>query len=403
MARAKKRDDGRYQVRLTVGRKDGKPIIKYFYSSKSISDARRQRDEWMDTHNFGYDGVPTPAMDGGMTVDAWVEKWLTSYKGQMEANTRDFYYYKAQAFQNFKREGIRYGDMAISAIMPIHLTEYLNSLSGKSKSTIRSAKMTIQQIFDTARMNGLIPRDVCADLIDTVKSMRLKGTYEGHDALPRDTIDLICQNYHRHRAGLLVMICMFSGLRPGEAAGLQWEDVDMKNNILHVRQARDLKHAADKSTKTETGVRDVPIFAPLKRALQRNRDMTGYLCTRADGKPHSKESAEQAFDSFRYFLERIVNNVPNPEQAQGFRKDKFIAALQEQKKEWIAVDFTMYDLRVTFCTTLYDAGVDLKTAQKLMGHKDATTTLRIYTKLSEQRKVDSTDKMEQFLAATYGA
>ena len=36
-----------------------------------------------------------------------------------------------------------------------------------------------------------------------------------------------------------------------------------------------------------------------------------------------------------------------------------------------------------------------------MGHKDAATTLRIYTKLSEQRQADSTEKMEAFIGANY--
>ena len=44
----------------------------------------------------------------------------------------------------------------------------------------------------------------------------------------------------------------------------------------------------------------------------------------------------------------------------------------------------------------YDAGVDAKTTQKWMGHADAATTMKIYTKLSEGKEMESTDLMDSF-------
>lgn len=399
MARAKKRTDGRYCVQIVVGHKDGKPIRKSFYSKVNIADAKRIRNEWMQTHNYGGDGAPTPKVDGSITLDAWVERWLASYKLQLELNTQDFYKFTAQSFQNFVRDGIRYGDMSMMSFKPFHISEYLASNVGASKSSIRAKKITIKQIFETAKANGIIDRDFCADVQETVNSIKVKGTYDGHKALPRDMIDLICRNYTKHRFGLFVMIGLFSGMRPGEIAGLRWSDVDMKNSVIHVRQARDLNHAADKETKTENGVRDIPIFAPLQMALIANRATTEYVCFGSDGNPIGKDSARSGLESFCSFVERIANGVQNPEKPlyKG-EKSKWIAT----HGKWKELKFTLYDLRVTFCTTLYDAGVDLKTAQKLMGHADATTTLRIYTKLSEERETKSTDKMEAFLAENYG-
>lgn len=55
--------------------------------------------------------------------------------------------------------------------------------------------------------------------------------------------------------------------------------------------------------------------------------------------------------------------------------------------------FTPYDLRHTYCTMLYDADVDVKTAQYLMGHKTLDMTMRIYTHLSKQKQQRSYDKL----------
>ncbi len=53
----------------------------------------------------------------------------------------------------------------------------------------------------------------------------------------------------------------------------------------------------------------------------------------------------------------------------------------------------MYDLRHTFCSLLYDADVDVKTTQYLMGHGSLEITLKIYTHLSEIKKKRSYDKL----------
>lgn len=55
-----------------------------------------------------------------------------------------------------------------------------------------------------------------------------------------------------------------------------------------------------------------------------------------------------------------------------------------------AIDnITPHMLRHTYATMLYDAGVDVKSAQRFLGHADLQTTLKIYTHLSEQKEQQS--------------
>ena len=45
----------------------------------------------------------------------------------------------------------------------------------------------------------------------------------------------------------------------------------------------------------------------------------------------------------------------------------------------LADDFVPYCLRHTYCTDLCKAGIDVRTAQKLMGHANISVTADIYT------------------------
>lgn len=61
-------------------------------------------------------------------------------------------------------------------------------------------------------------------------------------------------------------------------------------------------------------------------------------------------------------------------------------------------EFTPHQLRHTYCSMLYDAGVDVLTAKELMGHEDVQTTLGIYTHLSKARKAKSIESLNEYLA-----
>lgn len=48
---------------------------------------------------------------------------------------------------------------------------------------------------------------------------------------------------------------------------------------------------------------------------------------------------------------------------------------------------------------LYDAGVDVLTAQRLLGHADVQTTMRIYTHLSAQKEQQSIAALNAHIGA----
>lgn len=59
--------------------------------------------------------------------------------------------------------------------------------------------------------------------------------------------------------------------------------------------------------------------------------------------------------------------------------------------------FTPHCLRHTFCTIMYEAGIDVLTAKEQMGHSDVKTTLAIYTHLDSQHKKKNISKLNEYL------
>jgi integrase len=58
--------------------------------------------------------------------------------------------------------------------------------------------------------------------------------------------------------------------------------------------------------------------------------------------------------------------------------------------------FTPHQLRHTFASNCYLAGIDVQTCMEWMGHSNIQTTLGIYTHLSKKHKKQITNKLDMF-------
>lgn len=163
-------------------------------------------------------------------------------------------------------------------------------------------------------------------------------------------------------SSLACKIMMYCGLRRGELTALQWDDVDLKKKVIKVNKSYDFKNCEFKAPKTKAGIRYVPIPKTLLKSLISHSK--GYVITNNKG----EMMTEAAWNNH---LKKIVKEV-------GF-------------------EFTYHQLRHTYATILYSAGVDPLTAQHLLGHSDVKTTMSIYTHLDEQKKISSIEKLDNYL------
>lgn len=58
---------------------------------------------------------------------------------------------------------------------------------------------------------------------------------------------------------------------------------------------------------------------------------------------------------------------------------------------------TAHELRHTFCTLLYLAGVDVLTARDQMGHASVQVTQEIYTHLDVKHKTEKMERLDEYI------
>ena len=149
----------------------------------------------------------------------------------------------------------------------------------------------------------------------------------------------------------IVVTALNTGMRKGELQELKWADVDFKNRKITVINAKNNES------------RVIPINKTLYNELYplSKRSKGEYVFSDKNGRPY------------------------------GDIKKSFLKALEKAEIE----DFRFHDLRHTFGSYLVMQGVDLKTVQQIMGHKDIRMTMR-YAHLSPehvQKAVETLDSI----------
>lgn len=382
------RPDGLIQVSLQIGYKDdGRPARKYFYGH-SRAEAERKRDEYKARLASGF------SLDVNMTVSQWIDIFLRTYRSRVNEA-----YLKSDE-RPYRRLEAVLGRMRLLDVRESHLQDALNDVSGMSFSTVDKYRQAIQRLFERARKNKLIADNPAADLI---MPPFVKGS---HRALERWEIELILDNWNTRasHAGLWMMLMLLCGLRRGEMMALTWDAVDLVNRTLEVRRVaviRKNRVKIEERAKTDAGLRTLPLCKVLCDALLTvpEEKRIGYVCLSAKGLPLTESAYERGAETFCRVLERILNGEP-PTQ-RGRRTDVERKKTEKEKdlplKERKVFSFTAHDLRHTYATALYDAGVPVKAAQYFLGHADIRITLELYTHLSKERESASRLQMVKYL------
>lgn len=197
---------------------------------------------------------------------------------------------------------------------------------------------------------------------------------------------------------------LLCGLRRGEMMALRWENVDMNNRQITVREVAVIdsnKSIIEERTKTISGLRILPICSQLWDALNTTpqEERTGLVCLTAGGEQITGSAFKRGWAGFNLAMQRILNGEDLQQQGRRETLESRMEDARKAGREYVIFNVRAHDLRHTFATALYDAGVPVKAAQYYLGHADIRMTLDLYTHLSAEREKDSSSKLVTFLDA----
>lgn len=319
------RPDGLYEKGLTI---NGKRVRLRGRSEKEIMQkiaAYTQKQETGELFAFVAD------------------KWRGDYEKQVEYYT----YEKTKA--PYTRAVNYFRDKYIKSITPKDVNAFYSSLaaSGYAKKTIKNQKTILSNIFKYAIVNGYAEDNPTA-FVDIPKNLK-----QTHRQLPTDEEISAVKESVNCTFGFLPLFLMYTGCRKGEALTLQFKDIDLKKKKISITKAVYFEgnRPKIKTPKTASGIREIPLLDRLIPYLPKGKPEE-YIFS-ADGKQPYDQSAFRRM-WYKYQKESGVNATP-------------------------------HQLRHAYATMLYEAGIDEKLAQELMGHADISTTKNIYTHIRLSR------------------
>ena len=193
-------------------------------------------------------------------------KWLDG-SDKLEASTVESYK------QHLRDHIIPFiGDLRLGHISVPVVRNFMDRLKseGRSAAMIKRVVGDLGSILADAQERG----EVAHNAVRSLSKRKQKGAGQkrgqrlkvGVDIPSTDEIRGIIANLNGRWRPLL-LTAIFTGLRSSELRGLRWQDIDLKKNLLHVRQRAD-KFNKIGAPKSESGERTIPLSPILANMLR---------------------------------------------------------------------------------------------------------------------------------------
>lgn len=269
------------------------------------------------------------------------------------------------------------------AVINHFFATHKSNAKGKTTSlaprTLKKLYTTLQSVFTFAVSQGYIKETPCRNIIlprvDLVEEER-------KHLLPEELLTFLSIFGYYSAVNAIVLTQLFTGLRPSECLGLQWEDIDFENRKITLRH-----NLNDVAGKHEL---DTPKTKGSKRHIYMNDSLYNLL------KKHRIEQKKLQL--------ALGSDFKHPEMvftsATGNYKDRSCLNTQFKKRlKGTGLEFmTLHKLRHTNATLLVNYGIDLKIVSEHLGHSDIKVTADTYAGVLDKSRIETADKMEQILA-----
>lgn len=350
--------DGKWVAQLSIGpRGDRRYKTKTIGARKPTrAEERAALDELRSKHLVAGSGSK-------LTVGAYLERWVNDARN-IRPTTRHGY----QAIVTYHLAPTL-GRILLADLTPLDVERALHRLEPTmSAKHLRNVHATLRRALGQAVRADLIPRNVASR--EFVDAPRVPTTEPR--SLSEHEVRRLLAAARGDRLEALFVLAVGTGLRQGELLGLAWEDIGPQSVTVRKELVyRNGKYQRDEP-KTERSKRSVPLSPTVAAAMTAHRERvirdgfiptaTGPVFTNPKGGALSGSWVTHRF--YRLLVDAGIPRLP------------------------------FKNLRTTFGSRLYDAGVPDHEIAALMGHTRTHTTRRHYISRGSSATARAVDVVE---------
>lgn len=326
------------------------------------------------------------------TLQGWVEEFLVNYKkNEVKITTYEGY---MRIYRKHIKDS-QVGKTALDKVTTQMLQKYYNDKinDGYNSKTVRSISIVI-----SSALNMAVKLRIMSENPNRYTSIPKKKKYEAA-VLSAEEVRRIVSEAKGEELYPIVVTTVYTGMRKGEVMGLKWENVDFQERKIYIKNSlckiegdqtdeKGHRHARYEilEPKTEKSIRMVPMLDEVYEALRMQKARQD-----SDKQKYQEIYVDQGF----VFADRTGNHLP-----QRSFMEKYHAFLQK----YGITDIRFHDLRHTFATLLIESDISMKVVQELLGHSTITTSMDIYTHVSDAKKeqaLESLQKRNAGISGTY--
>lgn len=289
-------------------------------------------------HLFGH-------VQSKITIGELLREFLQESKSTKEAST----------YRGYKRvcEGHllpMFDKVEIQSLQPAMLRKWIRGLNCTTK-TAANILTPLRAVIEQALVDQYIKENPLNSIIvDKLLNKETKKSDYKPDPFSIEEIKAIL-NTSEGQVRLLFQFAFFTGLRVSELIGLRWQDIDWRNQLIHIEETIVAKEA--KGPKTEAGIRDVLLLPPALEALEQQKRYTFSQKGRVFHNPQTNKPWETS---------------------QQIRRTQWMHVL---KRAGIRYRNT-YQTRHTYASMMLSQGENIMWVSKQLGHVDVEMVIKTY-------------------------
>lgn len=368
----RKRSDGRWEARYTIGRDPGtgKQVRRSVYGATQ-GEARKKLTAVLANIDDGVYTEPEKIKAG-----QWFDIWIDQFCGAVKPRTKELY---ADSMRNRIKPAL--GAVGLQQLNTAMIQKFYNDAlkeqggkKGLSAKTVRNLHGILHKALTQAVEAGYIrvnPAGACK--LPRVSRAEIRPLDEVQTKAFLDAV-------HGDMFERVFYMDVFTGLREGEIIGLPWDGVDFEAGTIRVYQQLQLSKGQyhirpPKNSKPRT-ITPAPFVMNLLREQRKRQNEWRLL-------------AGQVWEESGFvFTNEIGQHLSTRTVYQHFKMAAESIGLPDAR---------FHDLRHTYAVASIRAGDDIKTISENLGHASVAFTMDVYAHVTEQMRKDSAQRMQAYI------